>query len=240
MDIDLYKAFLERLGVNIDTKTFRLAMTHRSYAYENGGLLTNERLEFLGDAILGFVIAESLYLDNPNLPEGELAKRRSAVVNTRALAGIARQIGLGQHIRLGRGEVLTGGKDKDSILADTFEAVIGAVYLCQGMEKSKLFVKAFVGVLLHDAVSIGAGRDWKTNLQEIVALAGLGAPRYEIIASGPDHAKRFFAKIFVNGEQISQGEGNSKKEAEKFAAQQSWEFLSKKYPKFAKLVVPHA
>lgn len=131
---------LKRLGVIIDPETLRLALTHRSYAYEHGGIPTNERLEFLGDSVLGYAVTDHLYKNYPDLPEGDLAKRRSAVVSTRALAGIARSLGVGEFILLGQGEILTNGKDKSSILADTMESLIGATFLNHGIEVARQMV----------------------------------------------------------------------------------------------------
>src|SRR5699024_4528822 len=156
----------ERLGVDIDPETLRLALTHRSYAFENGGIPTNERLEFLGDSVLQLVATESLYDDNPELPEGRLAKMRAAVVNARALAGIARRYDVGAHLLLGKGEDATGGRDKDSILADTVEALIGACYVSRGREEAFALVHRLIDDMLIDAVALGAGVDYKTTLQE--------------------------------------------------------------------------
>ena len=163
------------------------ALTHRSYAYENGGLPTNERLEFLGDSVLGVVVTETLYPTHPDLSEGRLAKLRAAVVNARALAGVARDLALGRHIKLGRGEETTGGRDKASILSDTVEAVIGAIHLSGGIEASAEVVHRLFDPLMEEAASMGAGLDWKTSLQELSATLGLGVPEYVIEDDGPDH-----------------------------------------------------
>lgn len=216
---------LERLGVDIDAGTLRLALTHRSYAYEHGGLPTNERLEFLGDSILGFAVTDALYRDNPLLPEGELAKRRSAVVSTRALAGIARGLGIGRFIYLGQGEKLTNGRDKSSILADTMEALIGAVYLCCGIEPAREFVMRLTAPLLADAGALGAGTDWKTSIQEIAAARKLGAVDYIVTGTGPDHARSFEAVLTMGGKAYGSGSGPSKKEAEQEAAASACKLL---------------
>ena len=171
---------LKRLGVSIDAGTLRLALTHRSYAYENGGIPTNERLEFLGDSILGFSVTDALYRDNPTLPEGDLAKRRSAVVSTRALAGIGRSLGMGDYIYLGQGEKLTEGKNKASILADTMEALIGATYVSNDIETARQLVMRLIGPLLKDAAALGAGTDWKTSIQELAAGRQLGTIYYAV------------------------------------------------------------
>ncbi len=203
------------------------ALTHRSYAYEHGGLPTNERLEFLGDAVLGLVVTDSLYRRHPDLPEGQLAKLRASIVNMRALAGVARGVGapgsggLGAYIYLGRGEQSTGGDDKPSILADTLEAVIGATYEAGGMgAASDVVLRLFEPLLDGTSQGLG-GLDWKTSLQESSAGRGSGPPEYEVAESGPDHAKQFVAVVIVGGERLGEGVGSSKKEAEQQAAEQA-------------------
>src|SRR6185312_11702506 len=188
---------LKRLGVSIDPETLRLALTHRSYAYEHGGLPTNERLEFLGDSVLGYAVTDHLYRTYPDLPEGDLAKRRSAVVSTRALAGIARGLDVGPHILLGQGERLTQGANKSSILADTMEALIGATYLSEGPDAAGALVMRLVGPLLDDVEQLGAGTDWKTAIQEIAASRKLGTIEYVITGTGPDHARVFEATLNI-------------------------------------------
>lgn len=226
---DGHKLLLKRLGVSIDAGTLRLALTHRSYAYENGGLPTNERLEFLGDSILGFSVTDALYRDNPLLPEGDLAKRRSAVVSTRALASIGRSLGVGEFIYLGQGERLTKGRNKSSILADTMEALIGATYLTHGIEIARQLVMRLVGPLLADAAVLGAGTDWKTNIQEISAAKHLGAISYDITGVGPDHDRSFTARLIIGGKHYGTGAGPSKKEAERTAAAEGWIELQKQF-----------
>src|SRR3954467_12544243 len=171
---------LDALGVTLAGEFMTLALTHRSYAYENGGLPPNERLEFLGDAVLGLVVTDHLYNTHPDLPEGQLAKLRASVVNMHALARVARGLGeggLGAHLLLGKGKGLPGGRDKASILADGLEAVIGAVYLEHGIEIARKLVHHLFDGLLAEAPLRGAGLDWKTSLQELPASAGLGVPR---------------------------------------------------------------
>jgi ribonuclease-3 len=206
----------------LDPEQLERALTHRSYAYENGGLPTNERLEFLGDSVLGVVVTETLYRAHPDLSEGRLAKLRAAVVNARALAEVARTIGLGQHIRLGRGEESTGGRDKASILSDTVEALIGAVHMSGGIEASSRVVHLLFDPIMEAAASLGAGLDWKTSLQELSAEHGLGVPEYVIEASGPDHMKSFTAQVRVGEQLYGHGEGRSKKEAEQQAAETAY------------------
>ncbi len=217
---------LKRLGVDIDAGTLRLALTHRSYAYENGGLPTNERLEFLGDSILGYAVTDSLYRDHPDLPEGDLAKRRAAVVSTRALAGIARELNLGEYVLLGQGEKLTKGKNKASILADTMEAIFGATYVSCGIETARELVMRLTGPLLKDAGAPGAGTDWKTNTQETPASEDLGTVEYVVEGSGPDHDRSYQATLLIGDVEYGNGTGPSKKEAEKDAAADGWKTLS--------------
>jgi ribonuclease-3 len=220
---------LEALGVELDPELLKLAMTHRSYAYENGGLPPNERLEFLGDAVLGLVVTDHLYRTHPELPEGNLAKLRASVVNMHALAGVARglgEAGLGAHLLLGKGEELTGGRDKASILADTLEAVIGAVYLQEGIDVARMAVHKLFDQLLDEAPRRGAGLDWKTSLQELCAAAGLGVPEYRVEEEGPDHRKEFSATVVVAGRSYGSGDGRTKKEAEQKAAEAAYRELS--------------
>ena len=184
-------------GVDIDAGTLRLALTHRSYAYENGGLPTNERLEFLGDSVLGIIVTEYLYRTHPEVPEGQLAKMRAATVSEPALAAVARDLGLGEFIKLGKGEALSGGRDKDSILSDTVEALIGATYLTHGLETARGLIEKIIGDRLTVVPHLGAALDWKTSLQEKCASLGRPKARYEITSTGPDHDKTFAAVVFV-------------------------------------------
>ncbi len=206
------------LGVELDGELVVLALTHRSFAYENGGLPTNERLEFLGDSVLGVIITDVLYRTHPDLPEGRLAKLRASVVNMHALAGVGRRIGIGEQLRLGRGEELTGGRDKSSIVADAVEAVIGAVYLQHGLDVTRLVIHRLFGDLLTAAPQLGAGLDWKTSLQELSAGRALGVPEYRVSEQGPDHAKMFAATVMLSGVAYGSGTGRTKKEAEQAAA----------------------
>jgi ribonuclease-3 len=217
-----------RLGVDLEPALLERALTHRSFAYEHGGLPHNERLEFLGDAVLGIVVTDALYRTFPDLPEGKLAKLRASVVNMRSLADVARSIeggGLGPYLRLGRGEETTGGRDKASILADTLEALLGAVYLEHGLEVSAQVIHRLFDSLLESVAHRGAALDWKTSLQELTAALSLGAPDYVITSDGPDHDKSFTAAARVAGELFGVGAGRSKKEAEQSAAQLAWTVL---------------
>ncbi len=214
------------LGVpELEPELLERALTHRSYAYENGGLPTNERLEFLGDSVLGVVITETLYRTHPDLSEGRLAKLRAAVVNARALADVGRTLGLGTYVRLGRGEESTGGREKASILSDTVEAVIGAVYIDGGFEVATQVVHRLFDPVLAAASKMGAGLDWKTSLQELAADASLGVPEYLIEESGPDHQKTFTARVRVGAEIYGSGSGRSKKEAEQQAAETAYQAI---------------
>jgi len=234
-DSELYADLRAALGdPELDPGLLELALTHRSFAYENGGLPTNERLEFLGDSVLGIVITETLYTTHPELSEGRLAKLRAAVVNARALAEVARTIGLGPHIRLGKGEESTGGHDKSSILADTVEALIGATYLSGGptggFDNARALVHLLFDPLLEAAAALGAGLDWKTSLQEFCAEHDLGVPQYVIEDAGPDHMKTFTAQVRVADRLHGHGVGRSKKEAEQQAAESAYRTLADELP----------
>lgn len=213
---------LAQLRVQISEPLLDRALTHRSFAYENGGLPTNERLEFLGDSVLGLIVTDTLFRQNPDLPEGNLAKLRAAVVNSRALAAVARGLRLGRYVRLGKGEEGTGGRDKSSILADTLEAVIGAVYLDGGMVAADALVHRLFDPVIAKSARLGAGLDWKTSLQELTAAEDLGGPEYLVQESGPDHQKSFRAVARVGGQVYGEGEGRTKKEAEQQAAEAAW------------------
>ena len=206
----------------LDPGLLEHALTHRSYAYENGGLPTNERLEFLGDSVLGVIVTDRLYNAYPGLSEGRLAKLRAAVVNARALADVARLLDLGTYVRLGRGEETTGGRDKSSILSDTVEAIIGAVYLQCGYERATEVVLRLFNPLIAAAAELGAGLDWKTSLQELGADTGLGVPEYLLTETGPDHEKIFTAQVRVGQQVYGRGVGRSKKAAEQEAAETAW------------------
>jgi ribonuclease-3 len=222
------QSLLDALGVELPDELLTLALTHRSYAYEHGGLPTNERLEFLGDAVLGLTVTDELFHRHPDRSEGDLAKLRASVVNTQALAEVARNLtdqGLGAYLLLGRGEVNTGGADKSSILADTMESLLGAVYLQHGMDATRDVILRLFGALLDAAPTLGAGLDWKTSLQELTAARGLGVPSYQVTSTGPDHDKEFTAVVVVMDTEHGSGVGRSKKEAEQRAAAAAWNAL---------------
>jgi ribonuclease-3 len=199
-------------------------MAHRSWCAENGESESNERLEFLGDAVLGLVVADFVYRAYPELPEGELAKVRAAVVNAEVLAELAAELDLGSALRLGRGEELSGGREKTSILADAMEAVIGAIYLDDGYAAAEQLITKLLDDRIAEAAARPGGQDFKTRLQEYAARTFEDVPRYEVADDGPDHAKRFVATVRVSGDVRGRGEGRSKKAAEQDAAREA--FLS--------------
>jgi len=222
---------LATLQIDLPDDLLELALTHRSYSYEHGGIPTNERLEFLGDSILGQAVTVMLYHRFPDLEEGELAKRRASLVSTVALAEIARGIHLGRFVRLGRGEELTGGRDKASILADTMEAVIGASYLGAGPDAATALVLRLVAPLATAPGHFRISMDPKTSLQEVAGQQGLATPVYELTESGPDHQKVFVATVRVStaaGVVVAEasGTGPSKKQAEASAARDAVAALS--------------
>jgi len=217
-------ALLRSLDVVIDHDLFELALTHRSYAYEHGQGPNNERLEFLGDAVLGLVVTDYLYNRFPDMPEGQFAKLRAATVSAASLAVVARNLHIGDLVKLGKGELTTNGRDKTSILADTTEAIIGAAWLTS-QDDARRFVRHVFAPLVDHAATLGAGLDWKTSLQELAATAGLGVPEYVIAESGPDHDKHFSAWVHLGGQDYPRGEGHSKKHAEQWAAQYAYQAL---------------
>lgn len=183
-------------------------------------------MEFLGDSVLGLVVTEELYRKYPDMDESRLSPLRSGIVNMRALADIARSLELGQYMRIGKGEEVTGGRDKNSLLADSLEALIGAIYLSQGFAATEKVVGSLIKETLENAMVRGAGLDGKTALQELVASRKLPSPEYQISESGPDHDKTFVAVAVVNGESVATGEGKSKREAEQIAARIAYEKLT--------------
>ncbi|MCU1459875.1 MAG: ribonuclease [Actinomycetia bacterium] len=215
-----------RLGHGFDDDVLmRRSLTHRSYCAEHTDAASNERLEFLGDSVLGLVVTEYVHDRYPTLPEGELAKLRAGVVNAEVLAELAREVHLGEHLLLGKGEDASGGREKPSILADAMEAVIGALYLDAGWETAKRFVLELLrDRITEDAVGPG-GQDFKTRLQELAARRLEQMPRYSVRSEGPDHARHFYASVRLAGETRGEGEGRSKKHAEQQAARGAWEWL---------------
>lgn len=198
------------------------ALVHRSWCAENAGAESNERLEFLGDSVLGLAVTTHIYDRFGDLPEGPLAKLRASVVSSQALAGVAENIHLGAHLRLGRGEEVSGGRGKPSILADAMEAVIGAVYLDAGWDRANEFVIGLLNEHIESAAETPGRGDYKTRLQERVVHTNGSSPHYQLSESGPDHAKRFQATVTVDGVEMGAGAGSSKKEAEQAAAEAAW------------------
>jgi ribonuclease-3 len=220
-----------RLGhVFRDPDLLRLALTHRSWCAEHAGDESNERLEFLGDSVLGLAVTDHLFATYPGVPEGQLAKVRAAVVSAPTLASVANELDLGADLRLGKGEEMSGGRLTQSILADATEAVIGAVYLDGGWE----IARDLVVRLLTDRITLAAegpgGEDFKTRLQELAARRFDSAPVYVLSEEGPDHGKRFFATVLVAGEPLGRGDGTSKKQAEQEAARAAWHALVDRDP----------
>lgn len=222
-------ALLAALGVDLPDELLTIALTHRSYSYENGGLPTNERLEFLGDAVLGLTITEELYHRHPDRSEGDLAKLRASIVNTQALAEVGRHLtedGLGAYLLLGKGEENSGGASKASILADGVESLLGAIFLEHGITVARQVILRLFGKLLDTAPTLGAGLDWKSSLQELTASRALGAPSYLVTSTGPDHDKEFTATVVVTDTEYGTGVGRTKKEAELKAAAAAWNALT--------------
>ena len=208
---------VEVLDVDVDVDLLTQALTHRSWAYEHGGAPDNERLELLGDAVLQLAVTERLYAEHPDEREGRLATLRAGVVNTRALAAAARALGLGAYLRLGRGEDRTGGRDKDSVLADAYEAVLGAVHLSAGREAAAGLVLRTAGLALGTAAARTAGTDHKTVLLEAAAARG-SAVAYRTTGEGPDHDRHFTAEVLLDEQAVAVGQGRTKKVAEQEAA----------------------
>jgi ribonuclease-3 len=208
-----------------DRSLIARALAHRSFCAENPTFESNERLEFLGDAVLGLVVTDYIYRAFPHLPEGELAKVRASVVNAGVLAELATEIELGTFVLLGKGEGLSGGREKPSILADAMEAVLAATYLDGGWDAAYKLVMALLGERIAAAAEGPGGQDYKTRLQELAARRFDQMPRYEVRDEGPDHAKRFYANVVLQGTPRGRGEGRSKKQAEQAAARMAWEWL---------------
>jgi ribonuclease-3 len=201
-------------------------VAHRSWCAETGEIQSNERLEFLGDAVLGLIVTDHIFRTYPELPEGELAKVRASVVNSSALAEVASGLDLGEALLLGKGEDQSGGREKPSILADAMEALIGAVYLDQGLDAATDLVMMLFGERMNEAAAGPGGQDYKTRLQELSARYLDALPQYVVIAEGPDHAKHFHATVYLDAEPKGEGDGRSKKQAEQAAARVAWEKLS--------------
>ena len=217
------------LGIRFrDVALRETALTHRSYAFEHGVEETNERLEFLGDSVLGLVVTDMAFASYPLKQEGELAKLRAAIVNAQALADVARSLGLGALVRLGKGEEQSGGRDKASILADALEAVFGAVYLDLGLDEARRLIERLFRPLMEEYESGRGGRDYKTILQELASRELGTLPEYRLEERGPDHEKEFTATVYLDGEALGVGVGKSKKEAEQRAASEAFDHVSER------------
>jgi ribonuclease-3 len=215
------------LGVRFgDPSLLQRALAHRSWCGENGEVESNERLEFLGDSVLGLAVTHHVYEHFPALPEGHLSEVRAGVVNAQVLAEVAADLGIGDALLLGKGEAAAGGREKQSILADALEAVIAAVYLDAGFEVARALVLRCLEERITEAATGPGWRDAKTRLQELSAQLGLGRPRYTVDDDGPDHAKRFYAVVHLGEVAYGEGEGRSKKQAEQGAAWVAWSRLS--------------
>ena len=220
-----YATLIQRLGISIEAELLELALTHSSYAYENGKIPNNERLEFLGDSVLGFVVTGHVYSENPDLDEGSLSRLRSATVSAKTLAIAANQIGLGEFVRLGKGELSTGGQTKTNILADTFEAIIGAAYLSGGLAPAKSIIDSLVLPLLSSEDELLETSEPRTVLSELLKSLGKSDSSFEVTHEGPDHDRTFFAEVIVDGAAISKGSGRTRKAAEAQAAVQALKTL---------------
>ena len=215
-----------RLGYAFtDSSLLETAMHHRSWNAENDGGESNERLEFLGDAVLGWVVADIVYSQHSDLPEGKLTDLRKSVVNALALAEVAAELGIGEHLMLGKGEDVAGGREKTSILSDALEAVIGAMYIDAGPQVTHRVVSELMGTRIVDAVGGLDRLDAKTRLQELASRLEAQV-HYKVKDEGPDHDKMFFATVFVGDRELGYGEGKSKKAAEQIAAEIACDVLN--------------
>ncbi len=212
------KSLADRIGRSLVTSgLLRAALVHRSWCAEHPGELSNERLEFLGDAVLGLIVTDYLVRRYPDLPEGDLSRIRADVVSANALAPVAAELGIGEALLLGRGEELSGGRAKTSILSDAMEALIAAAYLSSGVESTSNFVVSLLEDVIRQVAERDELGDSKNRLQELATRLGFGVPRYEVREEGPEHARRFFAVVRV-GDYVVSGEGDSKRRAEQAAA----------------------
>ncbi len=218
----------QRIGYTFsDPELLERALTHKSYANENKVPYHNERMEFLGDSVLNLIVSEYLMKTCPDSTEGALSRLRASVVSEPALAGVAREIGLGNHLLLGKGEEQTGGRNKDSLLADCLEALIASVYLDRGMDATEAFIMRFFDDLIKKSCTTRVSLDYKTELQELCQERLKQLPEYRVASeTGPDHRKQFEVEVWVKGEQTGRGVGRSKKEAEQKAAKEALGKLS--------------
>lgn len=219
-----FAELLEKLGLQFkDKNLLQTAFTHRSFLNESKQKMqSNERLEFLGDSVLSFIISSHLYKLRPEDPEGDLTNLRSYIVKTKSLADAAQKLNLGSYLRMSKGEELSGGRSNPQLLANTFEALLGAVYLDAGVDSAKKMVEEMLLPGFSDALRVGPPKDAKSELQEVVQEKIKQSPHYKILeASGPDHAKQFTVGVFIKGEKVGQGSGSSKQVAEEKAAEQA-------------------
>jgi ribonuclease-3 len=232
-------ALAQRLAWDVrDEELLLRSLAHRSWCAETPGTQSNERLEFLGDAVLGLVVTDHLFLTYPSLPEGELAKVRASVVNSSVLAELATELDVGDALLLGKGESQSGGREKPSILADALEALIGAIYLDRGWDAASALVMRLLGERMVEASAGPGGQDYKTRLQELCARQLDVLPLYQVTDEGPDHAKAFDAVVLVRGTVCGQGHGRSKKQAEQAAARMAWQRLTTELQAEHAAVVP--
>ena len=213
-----YATLTQRLGISIDQQLLETALTHTSFSYENGKTPDNERLEFLGDSVLGFLVTDHLFRANPDLDEGALSRLRNSTVSAKTLSLAATQIGLGEFLRLGKGESLSGGFSKPNILADALEAIIGAAFLSGGLASARTVVEKFILPLVDDRELLLETSEPRTVLLELSKKLGLGEPVFEVSFTGPDHDRLFFAKVIIQDKLSASGEGKSRKSAEAMAA----------------------
>lgn len=219
------QALYQRLGLKGDLKLLKLAVSHRSWCAEHLSQESNERLEFLGDSVLGLIVTEYIYLSFPSLAEGELAKLRSSVVDATTLAQIALSLDLGSVLLLGKGENSSGGRQKVSILADAMEAVIGSIYISEGFQSARELVLGLLSPYIQAGAQGPGDKDYKTRLQELSAQLFDANPKYDLQDKGPDHAKIFFAVVTIQDRKVGVGQGRSKKQAEQDAAKMAWQEL---------------
>ena len=219
------EVLLERWGVRVRPDLLDLSLTHRSWAFENGGVPTNERLELLGDAVLSIIVTDRIFHQYPDKSEADLVPIRAAAVSEAPLAEIAKQLGLDEFILLGNGELVTDGRNKPSILSDTLEALIGATYLSEGLDATRGVVERLTEPFIIDATNAGPALDWKTSIQMLANDGKMGAVSYEIVGSGPDHARRYEATVMIDGKAWGTGQGTSRAKAEMSAAEAAYEKL---------------
>ncbi|MDO5025933.1 MAG: ribonuclease III [Trueperella sp.] len=225
--------FFTKWGITVPAELMGRALSHRSWAYENDAG-DNERLEFLGDSILGAIVADAVFNAYREKDEGDLSKIKSATVSERALAELARELGIGELVRLGNGEELSGGRNKDSILADTVEAIIAATYLAYGLDQTLEIVHKHFIPKIKKASEMGPALDWRTAFEELARASGLSAElQYDISAAGPDHARVYTAKVYVDQKYWGTGEASSQKAAKLLACQDAYQRLSARNDRIA-------